>query len=96
MDFYGHSHLIALKAAAGFLCHHWMFSPNRSVVLFTDAKAAREWTKKVNTAGRPNWNIEAIPTMIKSHPEGMKVTINPGSDISDLMRIMGHTFYENW
>lgn len=95
MDFYGHSHLLALKAADGFLCFRWMFSPNKSVVLFTDAKAAKEWVKKVNTAGK-GWKIEAIPTMIKSHPEVFRVAINPSSDISDLARIMSHVFYENW
>lgn len=96
MDFYGHSHLIAIKAPYGYFCYHWPFSPNRSVVLFTDAKVAKEWIKKVNTAGRMHWNIEGVPTMVRTHPEGFKVTINPSSDISDLMRIMSHHFYENW
>lgn len=92
--FYGHSHLIALRAAEGYLCYHWLFGPYSSVVLFTDAKAAKEWLKKLEEF--PDWELKLLPTMVSSHPAGFRATINPSSDFNDVARIMSRRFYENW
>lgn len=95
-DFYGHPRLVALKAQAGFLCYHWAFSPYMSVVLFTDAKTAKEWMKVVNKEPKRGWQIEALVTTVSSHPVEMRATINPSSDSNDIARIMSRAFYQNW
>lgn len=92
-DFYGRSHLFALKSEQGFLCHSWLDTNYMGVVLFTDTKTANAWLKEVTKYG---FAFEVRPTIVKEHPTELKPTINPGSDRMDIHRILGRVVWQNW
>lgn len=99
-DFYGHSHLIALKSSKGYYCYNWWAYTVVAVVLFTDTKTAKEWLKKANVeAAKSQGRLEeivAVLTQIKSHPVAMRTTINPSTDAAEIHRVMKKSFWQDW
>lgn len=99
-EFYGHSHLIALKSSEGYYCYNWWGYTIVAVVLFTDIKVAREWLKKANVeAGKSQGRLKEIVatlTQIKSHPAKMRVAINPSVDAAEIHRVMKKSFWQDW
>lgn len=92
-DFYGRSHLFALKSEQGFLCYNWLDVRYVGVVLFTDTKTANTWLKE---AAKYGFALEVRPTLIKEHPVGLKPAINPSSDPADFHRVLSRIVWKNW
>ena len=87
---YGHGHLIALRGDDGLLGYRWLAADTVSILLFVQPKLANEWLKE---AGKHVTLPRLTPVLVNTLPEGVRATINPSDDISEVRRMMGRKVF---